>query len=287
MRRPASAIFASATLILLMAGTYAAVCEASPRVAPTSIRLADAPEQGAFNIGDARAALTRVPDSAAGADLLRLDFTVPSGTAAGVWAKVSPDMVSAEVAEIATMRFQADSPGATELAAALEIKGSQGLQRIPFVLSPGWNSLQVPLNWPTIGSLNEAVVTVNRVGEGKPVVGALSFDLAFGRLPFLEKLLAAPPARWALVFLLGLIAACVAGLPARLPRQSVAPRQIVRAVSARVTGLAEFKRDAVLGSSAVFIVALGLTIHYLGRQGGADLPAVLALAARAPSSANG
>ena len=50
----------------------------------------EAAEQGTFNVGAAHAAVARVPDPAAGGEVLKLTYTIPTGTTAGVYAKGFP-----------------------------------------------------------------------------------------------------------------------------------------------------------------------------------------------------
>ncbi|MEJ7640307.1 MAG: hypothetical protein WKF75_20660 [Singulisphaera sp.] len=61
--------------------------------APSSgqeVRLTEAAERGTFNVGAARAGVKPSTDPAAGA-ILRFDYTIPPGAAAGVWAKRFPE----------------------------------------------------------------------------------------------------------------------------------------------------------------------------------------------------
>src|SRR3954452_24329729 len=62
-------------------------CGTVARGAANPILLSEAAEQGTFNVGAARASVTNQPDLSGRGEILRLDFTFPPGTAAGVYAK--------------------------------------------------------------------------------------------------------------------------------------------------------------------------------------------------------
>jgi hypothetical protein len=77
-------------IVLALLGTPAVGICAPPEGGP--IRLTDAAERGAFNVGAALASVSTQPDPAAGTEVLKLDYTMPRGTAAGVWAKAFPEV---------------------------------------------------------------------------------------------------------------------------------------------------------------------------------------------------
>ena len=73
------------------------------------------------------------------ATILKLDFTIPPGAAAGVYAKSFPGRLDAEHVDIVRVAVKAQgSEPARQIAAAIEIKGAAGVQRIPLAIQPEW-----------------------------------------------------------------------------------------------------------------------------------------------------
>src|SRR5262249_47415550 len=70
------------------------------RSAEPPVRLTDAAELGAFNVGAARAVAGRTPDPAAGGEVVKLDYALPPGTNAGAWAKAFPGRLSAGAIDV-------------------------------------------------------------------------------------------------------------------------------------------------------------------------------------------
>src|SRR3954468_19828653 len=83
-----------------------------------TVRLTDASQQGTFNVGPARASVARVADPAAGGEVLRLDYTLPRGTAAGVWSKAFATGLDPSRVDIARLAIKATSPEQAERVAA-------------------------------------------------------------------------------------------------------------------------------------------------------------------------
>src|SRR5436190_5608151 len=100
------------------------------------VRLTAAAEQGAFNVGAGKANLTRVVDPVVGREVFKLDFSLPVGTAAGVWAKKFPSPIGAENIDVVQIGVRADSSDLDAFAALMEIKGSSGSQRVAIPLTP-------------------------------------------------------------------------------------------------------------------------------------------------------
>src|SRR5215472_14028661 len=90
VRRAASSLATWLAVVAAIAGN------ASVRAADDVIRFCEAAEQGTFNVGPARAAVRRVTDPTAGGDVLSLDYTIPPGSAAGIYAKSFPGGLSAD-----------------------------------------------------------------------------------------------------------------------------------------------------------------------------------------------
>jgi hypothetical protein len=193
------------------------------------VRLSDAAEQGTFNVGAAQAVVSRLFDPTAGGDVLKLDYTMPRGTAVGVWAKAFPGGLNADNAEIVRLGVRAAEPEQLRhIALAVEVKGVAGIQRIPLDLHPdsildenGSLIVEHTVDWQTIGKLTEVVVVVSRIGDAELAAGTVYLDVRFERLPLLRKLGMMPTARIVGVLLLSLLGALLtAGLQAlsrRLP----------------------------------------------------------------------
>ncbi len=234
----------SLVLLLLLAG----------RIAPASgqeVRLTDAAERGTFNVGPARAEVQPSTDPKAGA-LLRFDFTIPQGAAAGVWTKKFPEaMREGEIDVVRPAARSADPAGLRDVGVTLEIKGSAGVQRIPIELHHDWASAERSVDWKAIGSVSEVVVSVARIGDGPPATGTIDLDIRFERLPFFQRLAAYRTARFGGVLLVGLLLAALGARP--LPKGALAP--------------GGFLRDAVLGVGAVGVAAVVVGVYALGSKG--------------------
>lgn len=240
-----------------------------------SVHLYDAAEQGTFNVGPARAAASRVFDTTAGGDVVKLDYTMPPGTAAGIWTKAFRPALNADNADIVrTGARTADPDQLRHITAALEIKGTAGTQRIPLHLHPAWTVAEETVNWRAIGTLTEVVVLLNHKGDGEPTVGTVYFDIGFEQLSVLRKLSMLPGARMGGVLLASLLGAiltlCLRALFRRWPSRessgetSEVPEPVARAGATR---LHAWKRDLVQGAGVVFIAGLAISIYVLGGSG--------------------
>ena len=93
-RRPchvAALAFVTASALLgLPAGGARAAGDGQP------IRLTDAAERGAFNVGAAEGTVSTAPGPAPGGEVLKFDYRMPRGTAAGVWTKGFPEGLDAD-----------------------------------------------------------------------------------------------------------------------------------------------------------------------------------------------
>ena len=224
--------------------------------APTSgqeVRLTEAAERGTFNVGAARAGVTPSTDPAAGA-ILRFDYTIPPGAAAGVWAKRFPEGLKEGGVDLVRPSARAADPGRLrQVAVTLEIKGSAGVQRIPLELHHDWAPAEQDVDWKAIGTLSEVVVSVSRVGEGEPASGTIDLDVRFERLPLSQRLATYRAAKLGGVLLVGLVAALLAALA---PRATAGPRP-----------RGGLLRDALQGAGAVAIAGLAIGIYALELEG--------------------
>ena len=266
---------AVSTLATWLAALIAIVGNAPAHAADDVIRLGEATEQGTFNVGPARAVVTRVTDLTAGGDVLKLDYTIPPGAAAGIYTKSFPGGLSANRVDVVQLAAKAASPDQRDpIVLGVEIKGSAGVQRIPLPIDPDWAPVEEIVNWPAIGTLSEVVVSVSPAAQSGSATGSIAIDIRFKRLSILRKLGMSPWARFGGVFLASLAGWLLASLlrsaasrwpgvePAReaeaLPRQSVAPA---------TTWPRWLLRDLVKGAGAVFVVLLAMAIDLLGAKG--------------------
>jgi cyclic beta-1,2-glucan synthetase len=240
-----------------------------------SARLFDAANQGVFNVGPAHATVTRLFDPATGNEVLKLDYTIPPGTAAGFWANGFPGLYPDSVDVVRVGLRAAEADPLRHIAAALEIKGPkdrqgyQPTQRIPLNFQPVWTVSNHTVDWQTIRALTEVVVSINRAGVGEPAAGTLFLDIRFERFFLLRKLGTLIGG----VLLLSLFAAL---LTVALRRAWSAERRARNAESEEPTSrsplrsprqetwIANFKRDFVLGAGTVLTGCLGFGIYLLG-----------------------
>ena len=242
-------------MFIWFAALVAALAGNSPaRGADRSISLTEAAEQGAFNVGAATAHVGRSSDLGLGREVLKLDYAMPPGTAAGAWSKAFPLGLNAATTDIVRLRVKAaPSDPLDQVAPALEIKGTAGVQRIPLTVGRDWTSQKETINWPVIGTLQEVVVSVSPTGGG-PVAGTIYLDVRFGRVPLHERLGESPLARIVGVLALSLL---LGGLPRRGGEPAGRERR----------GLT---RDFVLSVGIVAIACLGIGVNQLGARGASE-----------------
>src|SRR5262249_26830708 len=147
-----------------------------------------------------------------GGEVLRLDFTAPPGMAAGVYAKSFPEPLDAEHTDLVRVgiKYLGLQPP-RQVAAAIEIKGTAGVQRIPLTIQPEWDLSPETIDWPAIGALREVVLSVSHTGDGGPAAGTILIDGRFERLSPIRKLGMLPWARLAGIFMASLVVALLIG----------------------------------------------------------------------------
>src|SRR5262245_5891176 len=146
---PQRAVWARA---MLLAVVFAAAGGTSARAADPAIRLSDAAELGTFNVGPARAVVHRTRTG----DHLDLDYTIPRGAAAGLYAKAFPGGLGPDRADVVRLAITAANPDqAQQVAVAVEIKGTAGVQRIPVEVHFDRTPIGEMVDWPRIGTLTE------------------------------------------------------------------------------------------------------------------------------------
>ena len=221
------------------------------------IRLTDASESGVFNFNGGQAVVNRVTEPGDGEGALKIDYTLPRGSAAGVYTKAFPNGLEADHIDVVRLAVRGVGPDqARRVNAALEIKGTAGTRRIPLDLTADWSRSDHPIEWPAIGAVNEVVVSIGQVGE-EPASGSMVLDVRFEQIPWLRKLAGSPLARMAGV--LG-----VAGLLGLLTALGL--RLVGQPGGREATGLG---RDFVEGFGTVLIAGLALAIFEVGGRGDA------------------
>jgi cyclic beta-1,2-glucan synthetase len=263
-------------LAALACATFLAVCSTA---AGQPVRLTDAGERGAFTGGTAQANVEKATDPTAG-DVLRLDYTLPQGAFAGVWAKKFPDGLGADRIDVMTLGVRTvDAELLRLIAVKVEIKGTAGGQTIPLKLQPGWTHLETYVDWRAIGSVTEVTVVVSRSGDAESAAGTLDLDVRFEKLPPLRELSTCPAARLGGVALVGLLGALLAGLIGAVIGRSVWPGRSLRSPGepdVAPPGLRRLRpgqtaiglrRDIVQGVAAVAIAVLAVAVYLLGERG--------------------
>ena len=161
----------------------------------------------------AYAVITRMFDPAAGGEVLKLTYTIPAGTTAGMYAKGFPPELRADHIDFLRVSIKSTPPDQRrQITAAIEIKGSAGLQRIPLELQSDWHPVEQTIDWPTIGVVKEVVVLVNGIIDHESATGTLLIDARFAQLSPLRRLSMSLAARFVVIVLAGLALSFLAGL---------------------------------------------------------------------------
>jgi cyclic beta-1,2-glucan synthetase len=238
-----------------------------------SIPLLSAAEQGTFNVGSAHAASERATDPEVGGDLVELKYTIPPGTAAGIYAKAFPADLSPNQIDIARLAIKAGTPDqAGQITAAVEIKGTAGLQRVPVEIRSDWKHVEDVIDWPAIGTVREVVLLVNGTSDHLSATGTILVDVRFEKLDWLRKLSLTTGPKFAGVLLASLLAAMLTMLPrwargSRPGDASFKPETL--AVQAPATEPASSRLllgDVVRGAGVVLVAWLVIETFLLGSR---------------------
>ena len=66
--------------------------------------------------------------------MVKLDYTLPPGTAAGAWAKAFPEGLNADTIDVVRLGVKAPGPGQPhQVAAAVELKGTAGVTDLRYL----------------------------------------------------------------------------------------------------------------------------------------------------------
>jgi len=223
-----------------------------------SFGLLDSREQGVLNIGKSWAEMSRVSNADLGREVLKLDYSIPKGTAAGIWTKEYPAELTSDAVNTICVGINVPEPNqASQIALKVEIKGTAETQIIPFELQPGWNGIRQSVEWEKIGELAEVVIVLDHAGDPDPAVGTTYFDLSFHAVPLLPTISISVMERIGGVFLTSLLLALVVAVLSRLFGRAA----IRGAASSRRGGL---KRDCAYGTAAVLMAGMAIGIYSLG-----------------------
>jgi cyclic beta-1,2-glucan synthetase len=269
LRHPAPLVRAT-LLAVFIAG---AGCTQAPAT-NFAVRLTEAAERGTFNVGNAHATDLREFDQSAGGDVLRLDYAIPPGATAGVYAKAFPGGLSADRLDLMRLAIKSAEPERTErIAVAVEIKGTAGTQRIPLEIHPQWSLIEEMVDWQRIGELKEVVCAVSRARDDGPATGTIFIDARFEPLPLLRKLSMSPGARLGGVLLASLMGSLLVALSRaafrRWPGNELAGGADGFSEQVPPTLLKwprQFLGDLIRGAGLVFIVLLVMQIYLQGAK---------------------
>jgi cyclic beta-1,2-glucan synthetase len=231
------------------------------------IRLSQARQSGVFNMGAGQAVVKTLQEPQNTEGPLRIDYTLPIGTAAGIWSKAFPPGFDSRHLNLVQIDLKGVGPDqGHRVNAKLEIKGSAGSQSIPLDIAPSSAQMEVPIDWAKIGEIQEVVVAIGQTGAD-PASGSIVLDVRFEPTPWLREFAESIPARFGLVLgLAGLVA-----LSSRLQRRFLGEGQ---PSGFQAIGL---RRDLVQGMGTVAIAVLSLWVfEFGGREGSANLWEVVA-----------
>ena len=237
---------------LALAALATALLDLPARADSPPVRLSDAGQSGVFNVKDGRATVDRVAIPDVGEGVLKLDYSLPKGSAAGVWAKAFPKGLGAEQVDVVKLAVKGVGPEqARRVDASLEIKGTRDTRRIPLTLGPEWSRTEHPVEWKAIGEVNEIVVAIGQVGD-EAATGTIWLDVRFEQVHWTRKLAESPVGKIGGV----LAVAALASLLTALGLRAVGSGEGREAVGLR--------RDVVQGVGTVLAVVLALWIFEAG-----------------------
>ncbi len=215
----------------------------------------DAKQQGSFNIGAAQSAISREYEEAPiNRDLLIINYSIPAQTAAGVWAKEYPASLAAGSIDVVELGIYIPEGQLSDVALAVEIKGSAGTQRFPVRPGPGWNTTRELIDWNKIGQLSETVLLIQRTGGDDPATGRIRLDMTFSKLPLWQQLRSTLWGRLGGVAVFSVLLSLLVAV-------------IRRKMKVTVEGVA---RDLVFGFATVLIISSVLGVYALGKMNPLD-----------------
>jgi cyclic beta-1,2-glucan synthetase len=256
--------FRTIALASLAALAFAPILQADTDAWP--IRLSEARQSGVFNMGTGQAVVNKLPEPKNTEGPLKIDYTLPPGTAAGVWAKAfPPGFVSGQLDLVQIIVKGVGPDQARRVNAKIEIKGSAGTQSIPLDLSAESARFEYPIAWGTIGRVDEVVVAIGQIGP-ESTSGSIVLDVRFEPTPWTRELAGSMPARFTGVIGLAAILSLFWALARRVLGEG-------HPIGFQPSGL---RRDFFQGTGTVAIALLSLWIfEFGGRDAYASALAVL------------
>jgi hypothetical protein len=158
-------------------------------------------EQGVFQMAGGRADLSQD-----GKGVWELRFTLPPGSAAGIWTKSLTVERKTNPAHALSYALTLDSAEAAVLPVTWELKGSAGIQSIPMVLRAGTRCREVALDWNRIGNWGEGVLAVSHPGGRETISGVIRIQAGLIRWPLWHVVMAHPWGRWFGLLLVAVLA---------------------------------------------------------------------------------
>ena len=166
--------------------------------AQASFCFTDAQQQGVFNMGDAQATV----------DANQIDYRISGNDTAGIWTKEYPVELNSETVDRLEVYLGADQPG--DISSQIEIKGTDGIQTMDVPLN---ESIKHAIDWKQVGTLNEVVLLIQRVGGENPAVGRLKVEIAFASVSAFEKVNSTLVGKLAGVLVIALLSIILAFIP--------------------------------------------------------------------------
>jgi cyclic beta-1,2-glucan synthetase len=155
--------------------------------------LSDARAKGGFNTGPAQMTVGSYFDEKMGKEVTTMDLSAPAKSIVGLWSKDYPTTLNADTINGVTASIRVPKESLGQITAALEIKGTnKDIQRAPFLLEAGWNTIKEPIDWTLIGNLREVVFVVVPNQKLEKVETSVAFDLEFAKGKFERTLPPAP-----------------------------------------------------------------------------------------------
>ncbi|OGR83510.1 MAG: hypothetical protein A2636_02480 [Elusimicrobia bacterium RIFCSPHIGHO2_01_FULL_64_10] len=252
----------------------------SADAASSTFSILGAGQRGVFNMGASKGSLRRLFDGTIHREVFGLDYSVPPGTAVGIWTKKFPPELGAGTANAVEVGVRVLDPAQVpRISATLEIKGTRVTQSVPVALRSGWVSFQEIVNWDVIGDLNEVVLVVSPAGKASSD-GSINLYADFIRLTTLPRpapALEQPPlqkkgsltrAKIGLVFLAGILLGMMGALLNKFFGRGGASASIVSPeVPASPSSLT---RDFLYGTVAVMVAGVALGVYILGGTPASD-----------------
>lgn len=168
--------------------------------------LNQASQQGVFQIAGAQASLAQSNR------FWQLQFSLPSGGAAGIWAKYDLSDGLPSKVHILRYSYELGAESLRPLHVSWEIKGNAGTQTVPLLLRERSGTGEVFLETSRVGIWTEAVLVVAHPGGATPLAGGLSLQAEMVQWTPWRQALTTPWGRWLCLIVAAFLAAGLARL---------------------------------------------------------------------------